>query len=204
MEAINIKEAPVIAIVGKRIHPRSEYKIVDVLECGHWLNRSKGQNGNTTRSCWKCLRGWDKDIDEEPVKKKRKMQCYIRAGVVAIDDVLPHIVHRNANSQFHKREYCGQLVKVVSDRLNTFCRNMKCVKCGIEGKFFAVERHRNTKSFHLNLYALDDDGDEVLMTKDHIIPVAKNGKNEHLNYQTMCCICNEEKADKLEGEENGK
>ena len=34
------------------------------------------------------------------------------------------------------------------------------------------------------------------MTKDHIIPKSKGGKNELSNYQTMCTYCNNEKADK--------
>ena len=201
IETINIQEAPVVTIVGERNHPRNEFTKVDVLECGHWLNVTPSENGHTERRCWKCLRYWDKDADEkneDKLKEKRKMRCYVRAGVVATEDVLPHVVHRNANPQFHKREYCGHLVKMVSGRLNTFCESIKCVKCGVEGKFFAVERHRADKSFHLNLYALDDDGNEILMTKDHIIPVSKGGKNHSTNYQTMCCICNEEKADTID------
>jgi hypothetical protein len=134
--------------------------------------------------------------------EKRKMQQYIRAGVVSLDEVLPYIVHRNTNNLAEqRRKYCGHEVKMVSGRLNTFVHcGIKCVKCGIEGKFFAVERDRGQEKFHLNLYALDEDGDEVLMTKDHIVPLAKGGRNVAKNYQTMCCLCNEEKADKLEDE----
>ena len=37
-------------------------------------------------------------------------------------------------------------------------------------------------------------GEEVLFTKDHIIPKSKGGKNHISNYQTMCEPCNSEKG----------
>ena len=47
---------------------------------------------------------------------------------------------------------------------------------------------------HFNLYA-ELDGYIVLMTKDHIVPRSKGGKNMLENYQTMCCLCNSAKSD---------
>lgn len=74
-----------------------------------------------------------------------------------------------------------------------------CPCCGgIEGKYFAKERHLQDKSYHLNLYAVDDNGDEILMTKDHIMPRSKGGIDDISNYQTMCKLCNEAKGNKLE------
>ena len=85
-----------------------------------------------------------------------------------------------------------------SDRYQTFLTNgTKCCKCGIEGKYFVKEKHAADKRYHLNLYALNENGEEVLMTKDHIIPRSKGGKNELENYQTMCKICNELKGNQL-------
>ena len=51
--------------------------------------------------------------------------------------------------------------------------------------------------YHFNLYAINDSGDEVLMTKDHIIPKSKGGKNHLSNYQPMCCYCNCKKDNSL-------
>jgi 5-methylcytosine-specific restriction endonuclease McrA len=48
---------------------------------------------------------------------------------------------------------------------------------------------------HLNLYAVTETGERVLMTKDHIVPRSRGGANQHENYQTMCIICNQQKAD---------
>lgn len=98
-----------------------------------------------------------------------------------------------------KVDFDGDLIKGNSQRYQTFfTKGCKCVNCGIEGKYFAKEKHLKDKSFHLNLYAIDKNGDEVLMTKDHIIPKSKGGIDDLSNYQTMCERCNKEKGNELE------
>lgn len=95
-------------------------------------------------------------------------------------------------------DFDGDPLKANSQRYTLFfTKGFKCVKCGIEGKYFAKERDpsSNSDKYHLNLYALDENGKEVLMTKDHIIPKSKGGKNKLENYQTMCCRCNNNKGD---------
>ena len=94
----------------------------------------------------------------------------------------------------------GDLIKPNSQRYQTFfTKGCNCVVCGIKGSFFAKERTTGSnEAFHLNLYAVNENGEEVLMTKDHIIPKSKGGKNTIDNYQTMCCKCNFEKGNKLE------
>jgi 5-methylcytosine-specific restriction endonuclease McrA len=93
----------------------------------------------------------------------------------------------------------GDKIKGNSHRYQTFfTKGTKCVYCGIEGKYFAKEKCRRCKSYHLNLYALDNEGNEVLMTKDHIIPKSKGGIDDISNYQTMCEPCNMAKGNKME------
>lgn len=85
----------------------------------------------------------------------------------------------------------GDEIKGNSQRLQTFfTKGLKCVCCGIEGKYFGKEKCFNAARYHLNLYALDESGNEVLMTKDHIVPRSKGGTNDLSNYQTMCVKCN--------------
>lgn len=109
-------------------------------------------------------------------------------------DVLFEEDKRNA-----KVELDGDIIKGNSQRYQTFFKKgIKCVCCGIEGKYFAKEKHFSDKSYHLNLYAIDEKGNEVLMTKDHILPKSKGGKDEIDNYQTMCIRCNEAKGNNLE------
>jgi 5-methylcytosine-specific restriction endonuclease McrA len=93
----------------------------------------------------------------------------------------------------------GDIIKGNSQRYQTFfTKGIKCTCCGIEGRYFAKEKHINDKPYHLNLYAIDENGVEVLMTKDHIVPYSKGGKNEITNYQTMCERYNVAKGNRLE------
>lgn len=75
-----------------------------------------------------------------------------------------------------------------------------CVRCGIEGIMFIIETEYKGKRPHATLYALDENGNVRLMTKDHIIPKSRGGINRRSNYQVMCQKCNNAKADKVEAE----
>lgn len=140
---------------------------------------------------------------------------YERAGIYNLEKIFTNLGQRQV-------DFDGDLIDVISHRYHLFAQNAACVVCGIEGLYFAKERsakqikvslpggrqeiqHKSLngerQQWHLNLYALREleDGSykEILMTKDHILPVAKGGKDEMTNYQTMCQPCNGYKADKL-------
>ena len=87
---------------------------------------------------------------------------------------------------------------MTPQRYRVFKISATCAHCGVEGKFFALERHKfgNTERYHFNLYGIDKAGDEVMLTKDHIIPKARCGGNSIDNMQTLCAVCNLKKADK--------
>jgi 5-methylcytosine-specific restriction endonuclease McrA len=96
-------------------------------------------------------------------------------------------------------ELDGDMIKGNSQRYQVFFhKGITCVKCGLRGRYFAKEKYTNSKRYHLNLYAIDETGKEVLMTKDHIVPKSKGGKDTLENYQCMCSRCNQEKKDNLE------
>lgn len=87
-----------------------------------------------------------------------------------------------------------------SDRYWTFKHSgTRCVRCNLEGTFFALEWHIGTPTGlgHFNLYGIDIFQKERLFTKDHIIPRSKGGTNEKTNFQTMCAVCNNRKGNKL-------
>lgn len=111
----------------------------------------------------------------------------IRYKTLSIDEVLPYIV----DDKRVKHEFYGYNVKVGTDRLNVFKKELSCVCCGKKGSYFAIERHQVQVTPHLNLYSEDN----ILMTKDHIVPKSKGGKDIIENYQTMCAVCNEKKGD---------
>jgi 5-methylcytosine-specific restriction endonuclease McrA len=85
-------------------------------------------------------------------------------------------------------------VNIVSERLKTFKRSRMCVECGLTGVVFKLQRHHPKEVPHLNLFAIDNNSDDVLMTADHIIPKSMGGPRELFNLQTMCHRCNEKKA----------
>lgn len=103
------------------------------------------------------------------------------------------------DKRYAKVELDGDIIKGNSQRYQTFfTKGTKCVCCGIEGKYFAKEKVSCDKSYHLNLYAIDENGKEVLMTKDHILPKSKGGQDHVDNYQPMCVRCNKAKGNNIE------
>lgn len=83
----------------------------------------------------------------------------------------------------------GHDVYTTSLRYKTFIeKGYTCVCCGRVGAYYALEKFIGSKKprAHFNLYSSDD----VLMTKDHILPKSKGGADCIENMQTMCTICN--------------
>lgn len=117
---------------------------------------------------------------------RRKENLTIEEVYDAVKDVLFEPEEKKAMVVIN-----GDKIKGNSQRFQTFfTKGLKCACCGIEGKYFGKEKDFNAARYHLNLYALDESGNEVLMTKDHIVPRSKGGASELYNYQTMCVKCN--------------
>ena len=123
----------------------------------------------------------------------------IRKETYSLDEIFPLI---EDNPQ--KKILLGEdPIKVGTLRLFMFkVKGVRCVTCGLEGVFFSKEQHHNVKYYdlHLNLYAINSFGHDVLMTNDHIVPKSKEGKTEIDNLQPMCYHCNQRKSNKT-GEE---
>jgi len=134
----------------------------------------------------------------------RRFECNLihdnmeRVGIYQIDEVLPFIVKSrhdpNANRMFN-----GYKVKMWSLRYQTFQKNLACVSCGLKGQYFALEKSKSNTftRYHFNLYAKLSNGEEVLMTKDHINPKSLGGVERIENMQTMCKVCNEIKMNRV-------
>lgn len=138
------------------------------------------------------------------------MNHYERKEVVSLEEVEKEIKHKVMGNLFVEKKNLNvglkyskirdEKIYTLSDRYKLFfLKGYKCVECGLEGKYFALERTKedNSKRYHLNLYAIDDNGCEVMMTKDHIVPKSLGGKDSVKNYQTMCSKCNEKKGNKI-------
>ena len=79
-------------------------------------------------------------------------------------------------------------------RMKLLGRTQVCACCGLKGRYFWLD-HSGNRPPHLNLYAVRRNGQEVLMTMDHVLPRAKGGKTEDGNVQLLCKPCNQKKRD---------
>lgn len=123
--------------------------------------------------------------------KPQKMEVF---GEFKPDDVLPYI--GDWKKTYLDRRGNEWLVNMGSLRYATFARSLVCVICGVQGSVMRLERDVGKDCPpHFNLYAVVDNN-HVLMTKDHIRPRAKGGKDCLDNMQTMCYICNGLKRDR--------
>lgn len=120
-----------------------------------------------------------------------------RLATFTVDEILP-LIRRPDRDHGIFTELAGFTVKRSAQRLLVFKEiGLSCATCGITGAFFALERVKGTDDRpHLNLYARDEKRRDVLMTRDHIVPLSKGGTDRLENEQPMCKPCNETKADR--------
>lgn len=119
-----------------------------------------------------------------------------------VEEVLPHL------ETCQQMKFDNDRVKMMSHRYRCFVKSgVDCVKCGLKGEYFCKEKNHDKERteeqvhslpYHWNLYGLGKEGEEIMLTKDHIKPKAKGGENKVENYQTMCQVCNVAKADDYE------
>ena len=122
----------------------------------------------------------------------------LRKSKHTIEEVLSLVPEYDGMVKTRRIVFDGDELYIDSLRYFTFKKdNCTCTCCGLKGAFFAKEKFPRDKRYHLNLYAIDDEGNEVLMTKDHHIPVAKGGSDHLSNLFTMCAPCNHAKGSKL-------
>jgi 5-methylcytosine-specific restriction endonuclease McrA len=124
------------------------------------------------------------------------MSSVIRKEIYPVEKILFQVF--TATEREGRIRLDGDWVRVGSSRIKTFkYKGLKCIYCGIKGSFFRKELHSqpveqrpNKIVYHLNLYAIGRHGQQILMTKDHIIPLCRGGKTTLDNLQPMCQPCN--------------
>lgn len=121
---------------------------------------------------------------------------YIRKETYEIEAVLSKCFYgdgSNGNDVFV--EFDGDNISMKSLRYKVFKeKGTECVSCGLKGLYFAKERSINARRYHFNLYGVDANGNEVMLTKDRISPKAKGGTDEASNFQPLCRACNEKRV----------
>lgn len=120
-----------------------------------------------------------------------------RKETYPLEAVFPRIVDFMIPDKKAKVDFDGDMIRMNSRRLHAFRRdNAVCQGCGLRGAFFAKERMRNSEVYHLSLYGIDTQGNEVLFTRDHVLPHSRGGHGELDNLQTLCYRCNEAKGNR--------
>jgi len=122
---------------------------------------------------------------------------YDRLRTYTVGQVLKY-VSLNPEDKPKTVNFAGEPIFMGSKRYLNFKRNgCVCVECGLEGTYFALEKHKyqRTPKYHFNLYGKDEKGKEIMLTKDHIMPRAKGGSEDLDNFQPMCSTCNTRKGD---------
>lgn len=144
-------------------------------------------------------------LDYKSISLHKTNRNYIRIAVyLNVEELLDAIT--SCKDEYYTLPN-GYKVRSRSLRYQTFANSIRCVECGLKGCFLALEKglsdnggneqEQEGRGYHLNLYALNELGQEVLMTKDHIYPRSKGGIDHISNLQTMCVNCNSRKADKV-------
>lgn len=111
----------------------------------------------------------------------------------SVEEVLDHVTATET-----ERTYDGYRVRMNSLRYHVFLRGRTCPVCKAEGTVFLLQRNDGDTNqppdrAHFNLYARVGD-DLVLMTKDHVVPRSRGGKDRLDNLVAMCVTCNSAKG----------
>lgn len=116
-----------------------------------------------------------------------------------LDTNVIHVLHNLRELKIDDAKINGYNIVINSDRYDNFYEHgLKCVCCGLEATYAAIEKEQNAKHYHINFYGIDADGKEIQLTRDHIYPRAIGGFDIVKNYQTLCERCNKKKKDKTE------
>lgn len=105
------------------------------------------------------------------------------------DLVLSNITSNPSSAKLYA-DIDGEDVRVLNDKYKVFFTNgYKCAFCGIEAQKFVLEKYTEHPSWaHLNLYTVDKNGKDVLMSIEKID--RENAKEfRHERFVTICEKC---------------
>lgn len=134
--------------------------------------------------------------------KVNETRRYHRAGTIELEVGLSHITQFQNKEHRYKVNLNGYRVNVSSNRLKTFIHSQSCPCCNTQASFFAIEKTyqkylanpSSQKGYHINLYGVNKNNEEVLFTHDHTLARALGGADELHNTVTMCSPCNAHKG----------
>ena len=98
------------------------------------------------------------------------------------------------NNDYNDSLRRAKILKALIERDGSECKH-----CKERPKFFSLGKDFNG-FFHLDLYT-DKESTPYMFTIDHIHPKSRGGANHIDNYQLLCKVCNEDKSDWVDGDE---
>lgn len=115
----------------------------------------------------------------------RKAMWY---GTLPVADFLASInPHQNRDSQI-KIPNTPFRVHVSTTKTRVFAASPVCFQCGLVPSIAAIEQEAGNV-FSVNLYG-ESNGEGIMFTADHILPVALGGIRAPWNLRTACKTCN--------------
>jgi hypothetical protein len=149
-------------------------------------------------------------IEEYYSKRSRTKRCkaqgvYYSKHLVSLDyhreAIIPYekMFEVNATTEIDEKVILGGHSVRFSSRVHLLVTTPFCCECHLPLEYFAIETtfsrydKRGSKMFHINGYGLKN-GEEIMLTRDHIIPISKLPREIPNNYQTLCRLCNVRKA----------
>ncbi len=142
-------------------------------------------------------------VNINPKKTHCAKRGLIRIKTYSIDLIFDYIKNNPLESKFDPKlnkvnpgsyyiDEDGNHCKLKRAR-SFFEMGVDCVKCSVKANLFSLDLWPDG-SLHFDLYGLNELGEEVLMTVDHIQAKSNGGKNHISNYQPLCKCCNEIKS----------
>ena len=191
---LKTRDRIVVEIITRKDIDDNKYLQINVINYNKFIKIADVYNIDEFN---KFINDWYEEYIKNPTPK-RMIKSYIRKEIYSIEDVLSKTIINEIKDKSNYIKFDGDMIRMNSDRYKTFATSgIKCVNCGLKAKYFAKERYVTSQRYHFNLYGINDKNEEILFSKDHIIPKSKGGKDELTNYQTMCCKCNSKKGNDL-------
>lgn len=129
----------------------------------------------------------------------KKLNSWNRIRTMDFEEGMRYLAKQYSESRKINGHLVENVCKPSATRFKMFRKgNTTCVKCGLQGVIWHIERHKNDSvmPFFVNLYGIRK-GLEVMMTWDHKIPRSLGGSNRLENAQCMCETCNHKKGNSL-------
>lgn len=91
--------------------------------------------------------------------------------------------------------YNGIEIKLTRTSKVVMKDKCRCVSCGVKATHVIICKESGSPVYSPRFFGYSNELESwVMFTKDHILPASEDGRNGFNNLQSMCYVCNQEKA----------